>query len=59
MEIPEYAYCPNCRKIRLIAAEPLKSQDTTGRFLGGDLVCTVCRVIIATLYKPLGSIVKV
>lgn len=44
------AYCPNCKQIQPVKAEPLTNPDDSGKYLGGDIVCAVCAYIIATLY---------
>lgn len=59
MDVPQFAYCRSCAQIRPIVAEELKHPDTTGRFRGGDIVCTVCHYIICTLYETRGATIKV
>jgi hypothetical protein len=47
-----HAYCDICGAIQPAEFEPLTVEDTTDRYLGGDVVCRVCRTIIAALYRP-------
>jgi hypothetical protein len=47
-----HIYCSNCEAIQRAEFEPLIFEDDTGSYLGGDALCTVCRLIIATLYRP-------
>jgi hypothetical protein len=49
---PTHIYCSNCEAIQPANFEPLTVDDETGCYLGGDIACTVCGLIIATLYRP-------
>lgn len=44
-------WCEVCGKIQPILFEGAKTQDTTGEFAGGDIVCQQCHFIIATAYS--------
>lgn len=46
-----HAYCPNCKQIQPVKAEPLTNPDDSGKYRGGDIVCSVCHYIIATLFN--------
>lgn len=45
-----HTYCDLCEKIQPVIREALEGEDTTGQFAGGDIVCTVCRSILLTVY---------
>lgn len=45
-----HAYCPVCHRITPLYQEPLTNKSVCGGYLGGDLVCTKCDYIIATVY---------
>jgi hypothetical protein len=53
MEDFTHAYCEMCDAIQPVTQESLTDPDTSGKLLGGDLLCTECRFVIATLYKRL------
>jgi hypothetical protein len=55
MKILSHAYCDTCASIQPVVVEPLDHADTTGRFRGGDMVCTVCGTIIRTVYEPVAD----
>jgi hypothetical protein len=44
-----------CDAIQPVIQESLTDADTSGEFLGGDLLCNECRFVIATLYKRLDA----
>ena len=46
----ERGKCENCG-LESLVHEPLDSEDVSGRFLGGDIVCNNCKLILATVYK--------
>ena len=46
----ERGECENCG-LQPLDHEPLDSEDVSGRFLGGDILCNHCRLILATVYK--------
>jgi hypothetical protein len=48
-----HAYCDTCNAIQPGIQESLTGPDTSGKFIGGDLIYKQCRSIIATLYKRL------
>jgi hypothetical protein len=48
-----HAYCETCNAIRAVIQESLTGPDTSGKFVGDDLICNECHFIIATLYKRL------
>ena len=52
MEIPTHAYCNFCSAIQPVEVGALERPDTSGRFHGADMLCTVCGWIVCTLYKP-------
>jgi hypothetical protein len=37
-----HAYCDVCDAIQPVAIEPLDQPDVTGRFRGGDVMCSEC-----------------
>lgn len=46
-----HVYCEVCHNIQPAIFEPLTAPDYSARFLGGDIVCKVCALVIVTLYK--------
>ena len=42
-----HAYCDLCEEIQEVLREELLGEDTTGRFGGGDIVCTVCGSVLS------------
>ena len=50
--MPNYAYCDICHAVQPVTVEPLTHPDATGRYRGGDTLCTVCGWIICALYRP-------
>jgi len=36
----KHAYCESCGTVQPVTIEPLEQPDTTGRYRGGDMVCT-------------------
>ena len=46
-----HVYCDTCAKIQPAEREPLDVIDISGRFLGGDLLCSVCKFVVATVYR--------
>ena len=46
----ERGKCENCG-LESLVHEPLDSEDVSRRFLGGDIVCNNCKLILATVYK--------
>jgi hypothetical protein len=59
MEDFTHAYCDTCSAIQPVIQESLTGPDTSGKFIGGDLLCNECRSIIATLYKRKAGLVAV
>jgi RNA recognition motif-containing protein len=59
MEDFTHAYCDMCSAIQPVIQESLTGPDTSGKFIGGDLLCNECRSIIATLYKRKAGLVAV
>lgn len=49
--IPTHFWCECCDAITPAILEPLEHEDTTGKFLGGDVVCADCHFVIATMYR--------
>ena len=49
----KHAFCYVCDAV---AVEPLEHPDTTGRYRGGDMVCSVCGFVICTLYEPVDQV---
>jgi hypothetical protein len=45
-----HAYCDYCETIQPVKREKLENEDTSGQFEGGDILCTECPSIIATVY---------
>jgi len=43
-------YCSVCDAIRPVLFEGACHEDKSGLFVGGDVMCTVCPHIIATVY---------
>jgi hypothetical protein len=48
------ADCENCQ-IQPVEIEEPYMENVDGRFLGGDVLCSNCRLIIGTLFKPNAS----
>ncbi len=48
-----HAYCTNCKAIEPATFEVLSGLSFNGLYLGGDITCRNCRVVIATVYKEL------
>jgi hypothetical protein len=48
----KHGYCDICGAIQPAEFEPLTVEDTTDRYLGGEVVCRVCGIIVATLSRP-------
>ena len=46
-----HAYCPVCDCIQPAIFEALEEATIDGRYLGGDILCTVCHNVIASLYR--------
>lgn len=51
MNNPTHAWCDNCHAIQEVRIEIMENVDTTGSYLGGDIVCKVCAWIVATVYR--------
>jgi hypothetical protein len=49
---PHHFWCEMCGVTQPTDMRDLKGLDSTGRFLGGDIVCSVCGGIIATYGYP-------
>jgi hypothetical protein len=47
-----HACCDHCEKIQELMREELWGKETSGRFGGGDIVCTVCGLVLLTVYVP-------
>ena len=47
-----YAYCGNCQDIMPVLVEPMENESVDGAYLGGDVICTSCYGVLATMYKP-------
>lgn len=45
-----HIYCENCKKITECRADDKLYEDTSGQYIGGDLCCAVCFLVIATVY---------
>jgi hypothetical protein len=45
-------WCEVCCAIQPALFEGANHTDTSGTFIGGDVVCSVCDFIIATAYTP-------
>jgi len=45
-------WCEVCDAIQPAFFEGANHQDTSGDFVGGDVVCSVCAFIVATAYTP-------
>jgi hypothetical protein len=59
MEGFTHTYCEMCDAIQPVIQESLTDPDTSGKFLGRDLLCNECRFVIATLYKEKGGLLAV
>jgi len=49
----KHAYCEACDRVQPVTVEPPEEPDTTGRYRGGDMVCTACGFVICTVYEPI------
>jgi hypothetical protein len=47
-----HSWCEVCEKIQLVTQEELRREDKTGKFLGGDLLCAECRLVLLRVYLP-------
>ena len=45
-----HIYCDNCKKITECNADDKLYEDTSGNYVGGDLCCAACFLVIATVY---------
>jgi len=45
-------YCENCKKVQPVEIEVPWMSDPDDGFLGGDVLCSKCRLVIGTLFKP-------
>jgi hypothetical protein len=48
-------YCENCQKVQPLDIEVPWMDDPDDGFLGGDVLCSKCRLIIGTLFKRKSS----
>ena len=46
----EHGECETCG-LQPLEHKSLDSEDVSGQFLGGDILCNHCRLILATVYK--------
>ena len=46
-----HAWCDSCKAVRLALFEKLSHTSLDGCYIGGDVVCGECYLVIATLYK--------
>jgi len=46
----EHGECETCG-LQPLEHKSLDSEDVSGQFLGGDILCNSCRLILATVYK--------
>ena len=53
-----HIYCRSCKGIKPMIIDPLCGRDMTGQFVGIDLVCGNCRLIIATVSRPVETTTK-
>jgi hypothetical protein len=51
-------WCPLCDAIQPAFFEGFDNIDVSGQFVGGDIVCETCRLVIATAYRPESSSIK-
>lgn len=47
----QYIYCDNCKSINRLVFDKKDGLDVTGKYLGKDLNCGQCRLVISTVYK--------
>ena len=48
-----HVWCEVCQAIRPIKIDDMHADDATGHYTeASDLMCTACRLVIATLYLP-------
>ena len=53
MNLPPFAWCEACRTIREVIVEAAVAElDTSGRWLGRELTCAHCGVVLLTVYGP-------
>jgi hypothetical protein len=45
-------YCENCKKVQPLDIEVPWMSEPDDSFLGGDVLCSKCRLIIGTLFRP-------
>lgn len=46
-----HIYCPNCDDVRPLLVDEMPGTDTTGQYdRPTDLICDVCKLVIATTY---------
>ena len=46
-----HIYCESCGSIQPIIIEPLTAADESNEYLGGDLLCCTCHLVITTIFK--------
>lgn len=48
-----FAWCEACQTIRDVVVEAAVAElDTSGRWLGRDLTCATCGIVLLTVYEP-------
>jgi hypothetical protein len=51
MSVNDHIYCPECKRIQPLVQTRLPGSDSSGHFTSPlDLLCGVCKLIIATTY---------
>jgi len=53
MEVLSHAYCDTCKEIQPVEAPEFTQPDVSGRFIGFEIVCTVCFTPLLAMFKPL------
>ena len=53
MNVPPFAWCEACQTIREVAVEAAVAElDTSDQWLGRDLTCATCGIVLLTVYEP-------
>ena len=46
-----HAYCSNCGEIQPVSVNDVGADDVSGRFVGADVICSMCNYVVATVYR--------
>ena len=46
-----HAYCDECMEIVKVDIDPNETANSSMEYVGRDIVCSECRIIIATIFR--------